>query len=70
MLNMIPHKLISANKVLAFATNSGLDLTCVNLTICAQNNRLSSDISGYDSHPGFKGLDNFEVIYFLGTELY
>ena len=42
-----------------------------NLTsICLQNNRLSSDISMYDPTLILGRLDNFEVIHFLGAQLY
>ena len=47
------------------------DSTCVfNLTICLQNNSLSYDMSVYDPTLILGGLDNFEVIYFLGAQLY
>ena len=42
-----------------------------NLTsICLQNNMLFSDISMYDPTLILGRLDNFEVIHFLGAQLY
>ena len=73
---MISHRLISAYEIFSFChkqwTGNLKDLTCVelDLPICLQNNRLSSDILGYEPYSDFGELDNFEVMYFPGAAFY